>query len=47
VRQGLDEYEQKEEDREFLKAIAQGLIDICSPFLIIFKLWLKTQKLAE
>ena len=28
VMQGLDEYEQNEEERKFIKAIAQGLIDI-------------------
>lgn len=26
--QGLDEYEKKEEEKEFMKAIAQGLMDI-------------------
>ncbi len=28
VVQGLDEYEKNEEEREFMKAIAQGLMDI-------------------
>jgi prevent-host-death family protein len=28
VMQGLDEYEKNEEEREFIKAIAQGLVDI-------------------
>ena len=28
VVQGLDEYEKKEEEREFMKAVAQGLMDI-------------------
>lgn len=28
VMQGLDEYEQNEEERKFIKAIAQGLMDI-------------------
>lgn len=28
VLQGLDEYERKEEEREFMKAVAQGLMDI-------------------
>lgn len=28
VVQGLDEYERKEEEKEFIKAIAQGLLDI-------------------
>ena len=28
VVQGLDEYERKEEESEFIKAVAQGLLDI-------------------
>ena len=28
VVQGLDEYEKNEEEREFMKAIAQGLMDV-------------------
>ena len=28
VMQGLDEYEKNEEEREFMKAVAQGLMDI-------------------
>ena len=28
VMQGLDEYEKSEEEREFMKAVAQGLMDI-------------------
>lgn len=28
VMQGLDEYEKSEEEREFIKAVAQGLMDI-------------------
>lgn len=28
VVQGLDEYEKNEEEREFIKAVAQGLMDI-------------------
>ncbi len=28
VVQGLDEYEKNEEEREFMKAVAQGLMDI-------------------
>jgi len=28
VVQGLDEYERKEEENEFIKAVAQGLLDI-------------------
>ena len=28
VMQGLDEYEKNEEEREFIKAVAQGLMDI-------------------
>jgi prevent-host-death family protein len=28
VMQGLDEYEKNEEERKFIKAIAQGLMDI-------------------
>lgn len=26
--QGVDEYEKKEEEREFLKAVAQGMMDV-------------------